>query len=403
MQLASLDDLILPEHPIRPIWQIVNLWPMDQFLKDVKARQGCVGRDLTDPRVLLTLWLYATTRNIASGREIERLCRTDLVFQWICGGLSLNHHTINDFRVAHEAAMDDLLTQMLATLTKNGVVKVQRITQDGTKVRASAGKNSFKTRDTLEEHLRQARRHLEDLKKVANDPTASAQRQAAQRWAAKERVVKLEQTIEEVKKIEQAKQQQKDKPSKKNPAMASETDPQARKMKMPDGGTRPAYNVQLAEDSASRVVIGLDVTNAGNDVHESEPMRRQVEQRTGQKVQEHLMDGGYVGLESIDRAAATGTMVYAPVPEARNEKVDRYAAKKTDSAAVADWRRRMSTEEAKTKYKERAALAETVNAELKTYRGMGRFVVRGLKKVKCMVLLSVLAYNLVHAGWALLG
>ena len=136
MQMASLDDLILPEHPVRPIWQIVNLWPMDQFLKDVKARQGCVGRDITDPRVLLTLWLYATTRNIASGREIERLCQTDLVFQWICGGLSLNYHTINDFRVAHEAALDDLLTQMLATLTKNGVVKVQRITQDGTKVRA---------------------------------------------------------------------------------------------------------------------------------------------------------------------------------------------------------------------------------------------------------------------------
>jgi len=317
--------------------------------------------------------------------------------------LSLNYHTINDFRVAHEAALDDLLTQMLATLTKNGVVKVQRITQDGTKVRASAGKNSFKTRDTLEEHLRQARQHLEDLKKVANDPTASTQRQAAQRWAAKERVVKLEQTIEEVKKIEQAKQQQKDKPSKKNPAMASETDPQARKMKMPDGGTRPAYNVQLAEDSGSRVVIGLEVTNAGNDVHESEPMRRQVEQRTGQKVQEHLMDGGYVGLESIDRAAAAGTTVYAPVPEARNEEVDRYAAKKTDSAAVADWRRRMGTEEAKTKYQERAALAETVNAELKTYRGMGRFLVRGLKKVKCAVLLSVLAYNLVHVGWALLG
>jgi Transposase DDE domain len=198
--------------------------------------------------------------------------------------------------------------------------------------------------------------------------------------------------------VEKAKAEQKDKPSKKNPPRASTTDPEARFMRMPDGGTRPAYNVQLAVDTQSRAIVGVEVTNAGSDAGLSEPMRQHVEGRAGAEVKEQLVDGGYVKLEAIDRAAADGTTLSMPVPKPRKEGADPHEPKRTDSPAVGDWRKRMATEEAKAIYKERAATIETVNGELKTQRGMGRFLVRGLRKARCAALWSVLAYNPAHFG-----
>ena len=181
---------------------------------------------------------------------------------------------------------------------------------------------------------------------------------------------------------------------------ASTTDSEARVMKTPDGGFRPAYNVQLAADTESRAIVGVSVTNSGSDRALSEPMRQEVESRTGGKVEEHLMDGGFVNFDPLDQAEQAGVTVYAP-PQA-SKKVDPYQVRPTDSAEVAKWRRRMATEEAKTIYKERAATSETVNADLRTYRGLDRFLVRGLAKVKCVALWSALAYNLMHFGKALL-
>ena len=166
-------------------------------------------------------------------------------------------------------------------------------------------------------------------------------------------------------------------------------------MKMPGGGCGPGHNVQLATDTASRAIVGVDVTNAGSDVNESEPMRKQVEERTGQKVEEHLMDGGYVGLESIDRASKDGVTIYAPVPKPR-KAANPYEPRKGDTPGIAAWRRRMGTEEAKAIYKERASTVETVNGDLKTWRGLGRVLVRGIAKVRCAALWSALAYNVLH-------
>ena len=119
-------------------------------------------------------------------------------------------------------------------------------------------------------------------------------------------------------------------------------------MKMPGGGSGPGYNLQFAADVESRAIVGVAVTNAGSDVHESEPLRKQVEERTGEKVKEHLIDGGYVGLESIERAAEDGVTVYAPVPKPKKAGQDPHAARKGDGPGVAAWRQRMGTEAAKT-------------------------------------------------------
>jgi hypothetical protein len=205
-----------------------------------------------------------------------------------------------------------------------------------------------------------------------------------------------------VKKVEEAKAQQKEKPSKHQPARASETDPEARQMRMPGGGTAPGYNIQFAVATEGRAIVGVEVTNAGSDVHESQPMRQQVEERTGRKVMEHLVDGGYIGLDAVDQSATAGTTLYAPVPKPRNENVDRHQPRKTDSPAVGQWRQLMGTPEAKAIYKERASTVETVNAECKTYRGLGPFLVRGIDKVKCVALWAALAYNIVHFARRLL-
>jgi transposase len=400
---CCLEELLPEDHQARTVWAIVERFDLSRFLAGILAREGRAGRDATDPRVLVALWLYAAIDGVGSGRELDRLCQESDPYRWICGSLSVNYHTLNDFRTENEAAIDGLLTQMIATLTHAGVVEVKRIVQDGTRVRACAGGRSFKTAQTLEQHLQAARQHLEEVKKAAEDPEMPARRKAAQQRAAREKLQRLEQALVEVKQIEAAKAQQKEKASKHQPAKASETDPEARQMKMSDGGKRPAVNVQYAADAQSRAVVGVRVSNAGSDVHESEPMRQDVQERTGQKVQEQLLDGGYVALEEIDKAAWQGVTLYMPVPQPRKEGVDRYQPKKSDSPAVAAWRVRMGTEQARALYKKRASTIETVNAETKTCRSLGRILVRGLGKVRCVALWSALAYNVVHLGWALLG
>jgi transposase len=399
---CSLEELIEPDHLVRVVWALVCQWNLSRFLVTILARGEASGRAATDPRILICLWLYAYIQGVGNGREVDRLRESHHAYMWICGGLSLNYHTINDFRVDHEEAIDHLLTQMVAALLQANLISVDRISSDGTRQRAGAGGNSFKTAQTLTRHLEEARVHVQTLKQQADDPAMSAQRKAARERAAREREERLQEAVVEVQKVQEAKDQQKNKASKHQPAKASETDPEARTMHFPDGGKRPGYNIQFAVATEGRAIVGVIATNQGSDVHQSQPMREQVEERSGQEVKEHLIDGGFIGLDSVDQSTAAGTTLYAPVPKPRKEGVDPHEPKKTDSEAVADWRRRMGTPQAKAIYKERASTVETANAECKTYRGLKPFLVRGIDKVKCIALLSALAYNIAHFGRQLL-
>jgi transposase len=402
VQPRTLDELVPEDHPVRALWALVQRWDLTLFLQGIRARGERPGRAATDPQLLIALWLYATIKGIGCGRQLARLCIESDPYKWLCGGVSLNDHTLNDFRVDHEAALDDLLTQMIAVLTQAQIVSLERIAQDGTRIRGSAGANSFGERETLEKHLKAARAHLEEVKRSAADPTLSPQQKAARERCARERHERLEQALVELKKVEEAKAQQNDKPTKSHPARASSTDPEARMMRMPDGGTRPAYNLELATDCDSRALVGVEMTNAGSDAGQDAPMRDQVEERADEAVEEQLMDGGFVTLEAIDRAAAEEVTVYAPVPTPRKEGVDRHVPKPGDSEAVGAWRQRMGTAAAQQVYKQRSSTIETINGELKTERGLGRLLVRGLRKVQCAALWSALAYNVVHFGPILL-
>lgn len=398
LEPCDFDRLVPDDHEVRTIWSVVAAMDLSMFYAEIQARGSVPGRCATDPKILIALWLYATQNGVGSGRELERLCRDHAAYRWLRGGVALNYHTLNDFRVSHEAKLNDLFTDVLTCLVGRGVVAVDRITQDGTRVRASAGSSSFRRRETLEALRKQMRQHVDTVRKQLDDPVcdASKQRRSARLRSARERQEHVEAALKELAKLEEAKAKQKAKPSKKSAPRASTTDPEARTMKMPGGGYGPGYNVQIAADVESRAILGVDVVNAGSDVHESDPMRQQVEERTGKKVNEHLMDGGYVGLDSIERAADNDVVVYAPLPKPKKKDQDAYSPRHGDGPGVSSWRRRMATDEAKTIYKQRSSTSETINGDLKAWRGMRQLRVRGLAKARCIALWCALTYNILH-------
>jgi transposase len=389
------NDLLPDEHPARIVWQYVeslDLSPLHQTIKAVERRPG---HPQTDPRILFSLWLYATLRGVGSARELARRCQTDVPFQWICGGVSVNYHTLADFRTAHPEFLDQLLTHSVALLMDEGLVTLERVAQDGMKVRASAGAASFRRRPTLEQLLAEARQQVEILKaEVADDPAAAKSRQdAARHRAARERAERLQRALDQMPLVEEKKAPQ-DKPKSR----VSTTDSEARVMKMADGGFRPAYNVQLATDTEAQIITGVDVTNSGGDYGKMVPMVEQHETRYGQPPAEMLIDGGFAKKEDIEIVSppAGKTTVYAPVQSSKKDTVDPHTPRASDSPAVAEWRQRMATDEAKEIYKQRAATAECVNAIARN-RGMQQFRVRGHPKVLAVVLWYVLAHNLMRA------
>jgi len=405
LEPCEFDHLVSQDHEVRTVWAVVERMDLSAFYAEIQARGSSPGRSATDPRILIALWLYATKNGVGSGRELDRLCREHSAYRWLRGGVALNYHTLNDFRVAHGDKLDQLFTDVLSCLVHQGVVKVDRVAQDGTRVHASAGSSSFRRRETLEALQEKMREHVASVRRRLDDPArdGSKQRRGARKRAARERLERVDEALKELAKLEEAKAKQKAKPSKNSPARASTTDSEARTMKMPGGGYGPGYNMQFAGDVESRAIVGVDVTNAGSDVPESEPMRKQIEARTGKTVNEHLIDGGYVGLDSIERAASDDVVVYAPVPKPKKKDQDVHTPRRGDGLGVVAWRRRMATDEAKTIYKQRAATSETINGDLKAWRGLRYLRVRGLAKVRCIALWSALTYNILHFASALTG
>jgi IS5 family transposase len=306
--------------------------------------------------------------------------------------VTLNYHTLADFRVDHVAVLDGLLTTSVAVLLEQDLVSMERVAQDGMKVRASAGAASFRRRSRLEEFRDEAQAQVEALKKeLETDSTAGTRRQqAARQRAAEDRSERLRQALEQLPQVEASK------PAKeKENARVSTTDPEARVMKMGDGGYRPAFNVQLATDTQTQIITGVDVTNSGGDQGKLAPMVEQHEERYEEKPKEVLVDGGFAKKEDIEKVEQAGTIVYAPVQASKDPERDPHTPRPDDTPKVAEWRRRMATPEAKEIYKERASTAECVNAHARN-RGLYQFRVRGLAKVKAVVLLYVLAHNLMR-------
>lgn len=397
---VHLDGIIGPDHRARLIWKVVERLDLSAFYAQIRARGEQAGRPATDPKILLALWLYATTDGVGSGRELERLCTQDDAYRWICGGVPVNYHTLNDFRVGHGDKLDALLSQILGALTHQGLVTLERVAHDGMRVRADAGAASFRREASLVEHQQAARAQVAHLKQLlTEDPGAKLRaQQAAALRAAEERLARIERALAEMPVVVEVKRRNRARKTKRGggAARVSTTDPEARVMKMPDGGFRPAFNVQLATDTHTRVIVGVRVTNLGTDVPQMSPMLDEIERRSGTLPGEYLVDGGFVNLAAITDAARRGVTVYAPPMTPANPRPPGARARHRDTPAVAQWRRRMDRGDAQQIYKQRAATAETVNADLRRWRTLDRFEVRGLEKARSQALLNVLAYNIVR-------
>jgi transposase len=390
---CDLEALLPPGHAARLVWRFVEGLDLSALYAAIKAREGRAGRPPIDPKILVALWLYATIDGVGAARELDRLCVSHDAYRWLRGGVSVNYHTLSDFRVAHQAVLDDVLTQSIATLRHRGIVTLARVAQDGTRIRASAGVGSFRREGTLRECLKDAQKLVERTKRQADGGLTRAE--AAHERAAADRLARVEDALAELPAVAAAKARtaSKRKGAAPTAARVSTTDPQARVMKMADGGYRPAYNVQLATDHDSDVIVGVAVTNSSADQQQLVPMLEQIAARVGQP-DTVLVDGGFVAHDAIDAAADQGVCLIAPVP-CRPGTHDPVPLQPTDSPAVAAWRTRMQTAAAKQLYRQRGAIAERINADVRTHRTLGRILVRGQDKVLTCVLWAAVAHNLV--------
>lgn len=407
MELVPRDlDATLPEnHPARAVWAFLERLNLSAFYASIRAVVDRPGRPASDPKVLLALWVYATLEEIGSARHLARLCEEHDAYRWLRGGVPVNYHLLADFRVAHQAALDGLLTDILATMAAAGLVRLERVAHDGTRVRASAGQGSFRREGRLAHYRRVAREQVERLAREREhpDPGVSARERAARERAARERQARVEEAVRQLPAVQAVKERQARRPHKERQvqpqqARVSTTDPEARVMKMADGGFRPAYNVQLATDTGSGVIVGVSVTNRGSDQGEAAAMEQQVAQRTGRHPGGYLADGGFVSLQDIVALEQQGVAVYAPLPPVKSPcaRPEPTTPRATDPPEIVAWRTRMGTAEAKTVYKERAATAELVNAQVREHHGLRRFSVRGIPKATCVVLLVALTHNLLR-------
>ena len=391
-----LEDLLDADHQARLVWDFVVQLDLSPLYERIRAVAGGPGAPATDPRLLTGLWLYATLEGVGSARALDWLCEHHHAFRWLRGGVSVNYHTLSDFRVAHVEFLDRVLTHAVAVLREQDLVDLNRVAQDGMRVRASAGAASFHRRRTLEECLAEAHEQVQRLKdELQDDPSAPSRRQAkARERAAVQRQQRLQQALARLPEMEAKK-----KAGEKDKARVSSTDPEAAVMKMADGGFRPAYNIQFSTTCADPVIVGVQVLTAGSDLGQIAPMLEQVHERFGEYPHEVLVDGGFAQHADIEAVAGAGAgcTAYAPVPEPKDPKQDRYKPHAGDSEVIIDWRARMATDAAKAIYKERAATAECVNAQARN-RGLVRLLVRGLQRVKALALWYASAHHVVRGA-----
>ncbi len=389
---ARLEALLPADHLARLIWAAVLRLDLTAFYAPLVVVIGGPGQAATDPQILVALWLYATSQGVTSARALNDLCVAHLAYIWLCGGVTLNYHTLSDFHTDHVTALDALLTQVLGCLDHAGLIAYEQTAQDGMRVRASAGAASFRREATLEKCLAAAEAAVTALTAAA-EPADGAPRsvasQAARERAATERVAQLEAALAELPAVQAAKAA-----DKQAEARVSTTDPEARVMKMPDGGFRPAYNFEFATDTAHLVIVGVDVTNAGSDKAEMAPMIPQEQERCAQLPKDWLVDGGFVSAAALENAADQGVRVLAPVPKPKDPTRDPALPLATDSPVIAAWRSRMATEEAKATYKLRAATSECVNAQARSQHGLLQLRVRGLAKALAVALWIAITHDL---------
>ena len=407
--MVDLEGLLPKDHRARVVWEFVLGLDLAPLYAQIKAREDQAGRPATDPPLLVSLWLYATLEGVGSARLLERLCRSDVAYRWLCGGVSVNHHTLSDARVDNEVLLDGWLTESVAALAAEGLISLEEIAVDGTKLQAAAGRGSFRGSEGLASYERAAAARVARLKaEIDADPGAhEAARRAAVERAEREvveRAAKAKATLEKLRteRAEQAETHGKAE-AKKGEPKASTTDPEARLMRFADGGVRPGYNLQLACVPGADVIVAVMMTDRRNDTGLAGPMVDAIAERYGEPPDRLLVDTKYATQDDIIALGERPdgpVRVYTPPPSDSDtataaSKRKREQRRDKEPPILQEWRKRMASEDGRRVMRRRRHI-ETVNGNLKN-RGLGRLNVRGLLKTQCVALLHALAHNLWRA------
>jgi transposase len=398
LRAVDIESLIGEDHTARVIWAYVEGLDLSELEDRIKARGDRPGHPATSPRLLLALWLYATSEGVGSGRTVERLCNSHDAYRWLCGGVSVNYHTLSDFRVGCADLLDRLLSEHLAALAKAGLIDLDTLVQDGVRIRASAGASSFRREATLDRHLATAQAVVEALKReVDAHSDASNQRiAAARKRAARERSKRVKAAQAALAAIKEKRQQLQDRGGngkKPKEPRASTTDAEARVMKMADGGFRPGYNVQVVSAAGEQIVIAVDVGNNGSDHGLMRPMLERLRALRGRFPRRHLVDGGFSSADDIEWAHGEGIEVYCPPKQSKNG-ADPYLPRRGDGPGVSAWRARMGSEAGQAQYKCRT-ICECIHARWRNW-DLRQLTVRGMEKVGTVVLWYALTNNILQ-------
>lgn len=397
MQLFSLEQMLPKDHRARIVWTFVESLNLEPLYEKIEVTSHQAGRSAIAPEILVGLWLMATLDGIGSARELDRRCKSDIPYLWMLGTVRVNYHTLSDFRVQNGEFLEQLLVDTVASLIDRGLVPLETIAQDGMRVRASAGSSSFRRQPSLEKLQKEAQEHIDRLKQEAESEgdrqQGDARRQAAVERAAEERKERIDEALKQHKKLSE--QREKRKKGEGEKTRVSTTDPDARKMKMANGGYDAAFNVQFATDADARVIVGVDVTNAGTDGGELAPMHEKVCADYDKTPSKMVVDSAYATKEGVTSVESAGTKVVSTVP--RSEQLEKHgkdphSRQKGDSDQYAAFRARMTEDEYKELYKLRPSIAEFPNADCRN-RNLRQFRVRGLVKAKAVAIWHALAFN----------
>lgn len=398
LRAVDIESLIGADHPVRVIWTYVAGLDLSELEDRIKARESRPGHPAISPRLLLALWLVATSDGVGSARALERLCNSHDVYRWLCGGVSVNYHTLADFRVDCADLLDRLLAEHLTALAEAKLIDLDTLAQDGVRIRASAGASSFRREATLDRHLATAQAVVDELKREADARSdASNQRIKAARERAgrerSERVQAARKALEEIKQQRKEREEKRGNGKKPKEPRASTTDPDARVMKMADGGFRPAYNVQVASVADQQIVVAVEVCNTGSDRGLMRPMLERVGERIGQFPGCHLVDGGFTSAQDIEWAHGNRIEVYCP-PTQSKHGTDPYLPRPGDGPGILAWRARMGSAAGQAQYKSRS-VCECIHARWRNW-DLRQLLVRGIQKVRAIVLLYALTNNILQ-------
>lgn len=307
LRSVDVEKLIDEDHSARLIWQLIGRLDLGRYHAQIEAVEGRAGREHTDPQLLISLWVYAYSRGVSSARELARQCEYEPGCQWLCGLQAISHRTLSGFRSDHKAALDDLFVQVLGMMSAEGLVTLERVTLDGTKIKANAGGKSFRRKEKLAAHLELARGQVQVLNAQAEEEDHTATRRAAaQRRAARQRVSRLEAAVREVERLQQEKKHERD----RFVARASSSDPEAHVMRNGEGGTVPSYNVQLLTDTQHGIVVNVEATTDAIDYRQMKPALERCETKLGHKPKQIVADGDYTNHKSVQTAADYGVDFY---------------------------------------------------------------------------------------------